>query len=906
VAYNAGMGAKAATGMDEWLGGGGLVVTASERAARALAGEYHRARRAEGRSAWPSPQIEDWHNFVRRVWDKYGADQRMVLSPIQEQALWTEILAADGAGAALLDGPRRRTAQLAMEAHRLLCLHAPRFLRTAARAGWQQDAGVFSRWLAAFDEVCREQNVLSSSRLPLELAENLVRDAGERPGLLLAGFDRVLPTQREVFDAWGAWRESPARELTADLSFLVTGGAPEELRACALWCESQLAANPQTRLLVVSRELEQRRGEIERAFLKYCGDESTNRSPRFEFSLGVPLGQMPLVRGALLLLRWLTGAIEEHELDWLISTGQTALATEESQGLAAFARALRRRGLERTRWSLDDLSRQKPGVALPEAWVGRMRQARRRLEEVLRRQQTPLAWAELAPQLLEIAGWPGQRPPERTALTSAEFQVMRRWQSVADDCASLGFDGRQIEWRDFLGALIWAAGETLFAPESEDAPVLIAGPAEAAGLAVDGIWFLGASEDAWPAGGAMHPLLPFEVQRAAGMPHASAQLDWELAETVTRRLAASAPRVRFSYARQSEGLEMGPSRLVEKIAGGARDLPAELTVNAAPEATAVWFEDASRIPFPGGAVAGGSSVLTAQSQCAFKAFATARLGAEGWEPAQAGLSAKQRGQLLHAVLHAVWGGPPAGLLSHKDLVDKVDLRAFVEGHVHDILNREMPSSAREQMPRRYLKLEATRLVELVIDWLRYEAERVPFEVAGTEIKREMAVAGLALKLRLDRVDRLSDGSFLVIDYKTGDVSPNLWEMPRPDDVQLPLYAGFALQRETQPLGGLVFAKVRAGKRCFAGRVGDAKGLLLPGAGASCALVKRKLEVEDLLEWRDYIERMALDFIEGRADVDPREFPATCDSCGLQAVCRIAELRTRLDDEDKNGEEQEGA
>ena len=68
----------------------------------------------------------------------------------------------------------------------------------------------------------------------------------------------------------------------------------------------------------------------------------------------------------------------------------------------------------------------------------------------------------------------------------------------------------------------------------------------------------------------------------------------------------------------------------------------------------------------------------------------------------------------------------------------------------------------------------------------------------------------------------------------------------------------------------------------------------------------ELEVEDLLEWRDYIERMALDFIEGRADVDPREFPATCDSCGLQAVCRIAELRTRLDDEDKNGEEQEGA
>jgi hypothetical protein len=47
-------------------------------------------------------------------------------------------------------------------------------------------------------------------------------------------------------------------------------------------------------------------------------------------------------------------------------------------------------------------------------------------------------------------------------------------------------------------------------------------------------------------------------------------------------------------------------------------------------------------------------------------------------------------------------------------------------------------------------------------------------------------------LRLDRIDRLNDGSLLVIDYKTGDVSPKSWDLPRPDDVQLPLYAGFAL------------------------------------------------------------------------------------------------------------------
>ena len=66
MAYNAGMGIHCADGaawdsggIDAWLRGGGLVVTASDRAARALATNFHRARRAEGLSAWPAPTVLD-------------------------------------------------------------------------------------------------------------------------------------------------------------------------------------------------------------------------------------------------------------------------------------------------------------------------------------------------------------------------------------------------------------------------------------------------------------------------------------------------------------------------------------------------------------------------------------------------------------------------------------------------------------------------------------------------------------------------------------------------------------------------------------------------------------------------------------------------------------------------------
>ena len=312
-----------------------------------------------------------------------------------------------------------------------------------------------------------------------------------------------------------------------------------------------------------------------------------------------------------------------------------------------------------------------------------MTQAQRRLDDFLRRPQTPLEWAELVPNLLDLAGWPGGRP-----LVSAEFQALRRWQQTVDECASLGFDGRRISWTDFLSTLDRAVNETLFAPESKDAPILIAGPAECAGLRADGIWFLGASEDAWPASGSTHPLLPIPVQREAGMPHASPKVDWDVAAAMTRRLLASAPEIHFSYARQSDGMDMRPSKLVLQLAGQPQSLAAEFLAPAPAAPITVEFEDVSRVPFPPGEVLGGSSVLTAQSQCPFKAFATARLGVQDWEPAEAGLTASERGLLLHEVLHSIWAGPPAGIRTYQELLDLTNLESFVELHVRRALQNK--------------------------------------------------------------------------------------------------------------------------------------------------------------------------------------------------------------------------
>ena len=908
MSYNAGMRANqrpvlappsgSEPEISAWLRNGGWVVAASERAARAITASYHRARQAEGLAAWPAPAILDWQRFLRGAWELLSAnatgDGRLLLDALQEQAIWAQIAGSEQQLATHLEGPLYRLAKLAMEAHKLICSYAPRFLNRAERSGWQQDADSFSNWLAAFDAACRTGNLLSPARLPLELIEPLQSTAASgRPPLLLAGFDRVLPVQRSVFDGWGAWQPTATVDAAHDVRFYQAADTRSELIACAAWCKQQLAENPEARLLIITQEIAQRRGEIERAFLNFVTprESPSSSSPPFEFSLGIALSQVALARGAHHVLRFLTSDLEEHELDWLISTGQIAAEPYESSALETYMWKLRDRGLERPQWSLGAFLSQTPSAILPAAWSNRMVFAQRRLADHTRAERGPFEWAELVPQILEAAGWPGAR-----SQSSEEFQALRRWEQTVEACAGLGFDGRHISWKTFLAALKRALDETLFAPESHDAPIQVSGPAEAAGLTANAIWFMGATEDAWPSKGAMHPLLPPEVQRAAGMPHATALLDWELARTVTMRLLQSAPRVVFSYPRQNEDGETRFSRIVGQLAVTPEPLPAEFSPPPPSQPLAAFIEDWLLVPFEQSKVEGGSAVLTRQSQCPFKAFATSRLAAVNWRSAEAGLTPPQRGVLLHAVLHSIWGAPPPdGIRTLKDLVAGIEDRAaFIAHHVSWAM-QDLRRGVRERMPRRYLELEEQRLNRLVAEWLDYETSRVEFEVVQTEDQRPVEIAGLGFDLRLDRLDRLNDGTLLVIDYKTGNVSTKAWEPPRPDDVQLPLYASFALQEE-ETLGGLAFAQVRHGQLRFSGHVADAQATLFAGIKRSNPLVKNNLTAEMVSDWRERIEALARDFLAGRSETDPREYPKTCKNCGLEALCRIHEIRASVDED----------
>jgi probable DNA repair protein len=878
--------------IDEWLRDGGVVVASSERTAHAIRGAYNRRRIKEGLSAWESPKIFEWKTFVRNEWDERLADHRMVLSAQQEDWVWARIAAESEQAATVLHGPRYRLASMAREAHDLLCSYAPNLLDSEERTGWFGDPEVFSDWVTHFDDHCSGQGLISAARLSLELIEYLKGKSDEiRPSLLLVGYDRVQPTQTAFFEAWGGY-EFLTEESTATLpTYYSADDAGSELAACILWCRSRLESDPKSRLLVVSQDASLRRGEIERAFTRYLDPSSGEKSP-IEFSLGVTISQVPLVRGALILLRWLTKPIAEHELDWLLSSNLTAESESETAGLLRYMRLIRKCQQQRPEWTIEAFLNCCPrGHQPPQGWARRLISAVRMLDSQGKRQQL-LEWSELVPNILKEVGWPGFQP-----MTSANYQALQHWNRTLDVCGTLSFDGVPTSWSVFHSALARNLEDVLFAPESTDANIFIAAPAQSAGLSPDGIWFLGAEEDSWPLTGTVHPFIPPMVQKDAGMPHSSTQLDSDLSRVITTRLLHAAPEVIFSHARMRAKAEANPSHMVMEVAGQPKELPAAFVPDTSVVMCSLSYQDTSRIPLSGSKAVGGSGTLTNQSQCPFRAFARFRMNAESWDRAETGLTLRQRGDLVHGVLHAVWGGPARkGWRSSAEMVSLLQsegaegLVTFVEGHVQTVIDQNIVAHLRGRLSERYIELEAKRLTRLVTEWLLYEATRVSFTVAKTEERTTVTIAGLTLNLRLDRLDSLQDGSSLVIDYKTGAADPSEWVLPRPEDVQLPMYSVFAVtQTQAVDPGGLLFATVQTGNTKFAGRVRQAD-MLLPNLSKANGLVKHPLTEQTLDEWRSAIEQLARDFLAGEASVDPKDYPSTCEHCSLTALCRIGENR----------------
>lgn len=878
----------------EMLRRGATILAASPRAARALALQHAEERRSAGHTIWPSPPIRDWDSWLRDLWRDYAfahPDAPLLLTPLQEQVLWTRVQNED-AGRVV---SAASMAALAMEAWSLLCDYNAQATR---RDSWEQtDAERFRHWAAAFERECERNRWISFSQIaPLLAAETRLPLPQE---ICLVGFDRLTPAQRDFLAALAsrgiAIEQPPLPPAQSRREWIVASDPHAEIAACAAWVRDRLVENPGARIGVVAPGVHAMRGPMDRTFRRILapGTEdilAPSIALPWEFSLGQPLGEVPAMRAALLLLRWIADPLPEEAISWLILSGFVSNTVTNSLAIARHDGRRRSAGLLLPERALADFAQSLPSS-------GDFAPLRRDLAELLKavaanqvltQSRQPSAWAELAPLLLDRAGWPGRRTPD-----SVEFQAMQRWQRLLDDLALLDFDGRLCSFSDFLKLLDAHASETIFAAESHDAPVQIMSPFESSGQTFDAVWFLRSDDTAWPQRGRLHPLLPPAVQRHSAMPSSTPEDDWNLAHAVTARLLASTQTIVFSHAQREGDAELRPSPLIAGLfAGGAPPEPAPAPPRAQEQVRLEPIPDLpGAFPWPIQQHAGGADVLKRQAACPFQAFAARRLSAEPLDCAERGLNPVEKGNLVHRILQVFFGE----IHTRDELVTVIaanQLAATLDRSIDEILGQYASDGAWQQA---YLAAERRRLQARLTEWLTLEAQRQFFTVESCEKKLDdVRVGDLRLRLRADRIDVLHDGSRLILDYKTGNVSPSSWKSERPDEPQLPLYAAYG---NVENLSGVVFAKIRAGKISLEGRVRDARAQLLPSLSASSGLVREPYSTAMRDDWAQVLARIAGQFLAGESAVAPREH-SVCKYCEFPGLCRKAELNLDGSEEDE--------
>ncbi len=880
---------------------GATVVTGNARAARRLQLDHGRRQREHGHTAWPTPPICDWQTWLRNLWQEWSfshPDAPLLLTQLQETALWKT---AQGDDANSVVSPES-LASLAQQAYALLCDYEA---HPARRQIWAEpDAERFRQWTQAFERACSAGNWLSSSRM----AERLTAAArdGELafpPEVHLVGFDRITPAQETFLSALRDravpihfHEPGPAR---AQLQSGVALSERDEIEACARWLRQALETHPESRLAVLCPSIEQRRTAIDRVFRRILTPEIDSSpdapAPRavYEFTLGAPLATVPVIQAAGLALQWLADPLPQSDVSLLLLSGYLAAGDAEHLACARADFVLREQGKLTPLVPLARLLA--PGrvfSTLPTVLRRRLQAASdfAAQNRFAFESRLPGAWTELARIALEKFGWPGDRTPG-----SLQFQAQRRWDRLLEEIALLDLQSRPIRYGDFLTLLSLHAQQALFSPESLDAPIQIMGPMESAGQDFDAAWFLGATDEQWPATGRAHPLLPIGVQREAGMPHARPDDDWDIAQSVTRRILANASHAVFSRAQQNRDGELRPSPIVTALA--PEEIALEIVTNLSnPAEFTEPVPESAPVPFSAGTASGGTALLKDQAACPFRAFAAHRLHAGDLPEPEWGLSAMDRGTLLHDVLFRFWSQEqPRRIATRDDLRNAIAenaLRSTLEHHIAASFAAKLPQNLPERWLTAYLDAEKRRLADLLTAWLEGEALRQPFTVESRERPQHSVAAGpLHLNLQTDRVDRLADGTRLLIDYKTGSVGTSAWEGDRPDEPQLPLYTVYG---NVENLSGVVFAQIRADNSRFLGHVRDARAQLFQDLDDKDPLVMAPFEAAMHDRWQAALSALATEFAQGEARVNPKRGEQTCQYCPLPGLCRIHEINARAE------------
>ncbi len=852
------------------------IITPNQRLARHIKYAYGRHLQDQGVSSWETPAVfslSQWWQHCARQLDPWAEQSANILDPHQELELWLRCVTETQQSAGLLRP--RSAARSAHDAyHNLLLWQLDwRSGEQASAFRYTPDGELFLAWAEMFEQLCAELGCVVEESLFLDWAARL-----PQAQLVLVDFDDIPPLQEAALQMQTSTLEQySAMAEQGQCYVLGCADVEQELYASARWARQQLIDEPGARLGILLEDVASQRLRFERVLREVLLEgEGVDGSLPVNFSSGTQLGNEPMVKTALQLLGLLFGDVKVEALIPLLHSRYRSVADRPAE--VAAMQFLQGQG--RAVLSNRDLRWHFREQLLGETLL-KLSQDRN-----LHQQHLPSAWARQFPDYLEDLGWPGT-----AALNSREYQLFEHWQACLDSFSRLDNVVGPIKLAAATSLLEQVCMATTFQVQTSDSQLQVLGFLEAAGMTFDHLWIVGMGRNNFPASASPNPFIPLSIQTRLGLPHANSLREYQFASQILHRFQCSAKSLTASYALEIDGIGQDASGLLSDFAAttavGSIELPRrwqraqelELIVSAADEqAPAVSVSEMSELR-------GGSGLIQDQSLCSFRGFVRQRLKVSPLPELSVSLTAAERGTLMHGALNYLWAelGDSQALQTRAS-----EFEAIIAEAVNAALADFSKSGGGELV---MLQLERQRLQQLLSGWLEIESRRQQFEVVAREEKIPVQLGALQINLRVDRIDRLANDELLVVDYKSGNAQIRYWLGERPQQPQLPLYVYALGERCT----GAAFAVVRSLEAGY-------KGLALADAGAGIKSDVSRASHGVVADWQTLrqgwqlsLETLAQDFLDGVARVDPPDRNVSCQYCGLQAVCRVDELGSGIDE-----------
>lgn len=808
-----------------------LILTPNQRLARTYQQQYDLAQSNLGLKTWESLAIFPLNHWVIDLWQKFAQHSlllpQILLNTFQTKTLWANIIEKK-------HPELQHLTPLAIEAYQLLKqwqieLDHPTFLLKA-------ESRYFQQWLAEYHRILNQHQWTDPNQI-YDLANQVLVKNNNLSALLpkeitLLGFTD-FNAQEEFFIKQLAKHkvivttkyDAVLKPKISKITFL---DEQEEIDAVIKWslAETLNTENTQKKIACIFPNLSTCKNKITAISQRYHHPHHTF----FNISLGKSLLEYPIIQSGLLGLSLLGEnklGNQHQDLESLDKISELHLSPyfnfqsfpSDTSENTAFPRIKN----TQTLLKLLDINS----------------------EDLLQHQTnsyTPTEWANIFQSFLNQLGFLQTR-----SLNSKEYQLYLQWQLLIEQFASLTLIVNKISLVSAFHYLHEIAKNTLFQAKqnipTEANSINILGALEASGLLFDTVWIAGLHANAWPPTTAYNPFLPSQLISPA-------KINELFYQKMSSQLLTCAQNIILSTPQNINQVPIEPSVLLNSTDNLFSYPPLTHITKIAQPVKFFTLEQINDTKGPALDLTHiqhqSSDIIKNQAACPFRAFAKYRLGAKMDLSPAIGISPIEKGQITHQIMEALFKR-----FTNQTQLEKLtspDIKKIILAVLHRLL---------KQTSARYIHTETLRLENIIEDWINhYEKTRGPFEVVSCEEKVSFMLGNLPLKLRIDRIDKINDQHYIIIDYKTGKTTVKLDPLAEP---QLPLYC---LAKKDLPVQEVAVAQIRPNDMRF----------------------KTVMAQTDL--WETLLIPIAENYRAGVALVQPRHGEETCRYCDLPSLCRI--------------------